>query len=133
MSFFGQLAAAFIGGSSVRGIDERPEHLMRCLLRARVRPQKDGTVCVIIEARDRIGSHETFSRLQLRLVRDNGEEIPLVVVEQKKLSGFPVKCLAQPAGTVVFDELERPDVRVLRVSYRNETRDIEISNAAESQ
>lgn len=138
MSFFARLAAAISGasgggatGSSLRGIDEHPSWLLSCLRYARIRKNADGSLRVIVEADDTIGMHRTFARLHPRLVTADGREIPLTVVEQTKDCGFPVRCIARPATNVTFDADGNVSVQKLRLSFRGETKDLEVTNTKE--
>lgn len=130
MSFFMRLAAA-VTGSSVRGIDEHPAWLLRCLRYARIRKNSDGSLLVIVEADDSIGMHRTFARLRPRLVTAEGTEIPLTVVEHTRNSGLPVRCIARPAAEVTFDADGNVSVQKLRLSFKGQTKDLEITNAKE--
>ena len=130
MSFFMRLAAS-VTGSAVRGIDEHPSWLLRCLRYARIRKNLDGSLLVIVEADDTIGMHSTFARLQPRLVTADGREIPLTVVEHTRDSGFPVRCVARPADAVTFDADGNVSVQKLRLSFKGVTKDLEVTNAKE--
>lgn len=130
MSLFARLAAA-VTGSPVRGIDEHPAWLLRCLLRARVRKHHDGSLLVIVEADDSVGMHSTFARLAPRLVTADGREIPLRVLEHTRNFGLPVRCIARPADAVTFDADGNVAAQKLRLSFRGETKDLEITNAKE--
>lgn len=130
MSFFARLATA-VRGSSVRGIDEHPAWLLRCLLRARIQKNGDGTLLLTIDADDSVGTHQTFARLRPRLVAADGREIPLRVLEHTRMAGFPVRCVARSADDVAFDATGRVSVTALRLSFGGTTKDLEVTNAKE--
>ncbi len=130
MSYFLRLRA-LASPAGVRGIDEHPSWLMHRLLRARIRRQQDGLLLMTVDAEDTVGMHSTFAQLAPRLVTSDGREIPLEVVEHTRDSGFPVRCVVRPASTVTFDAIDNVRAQKLRLSFGGETKDLEITNAAE--
>lgn len=131
MSFFVRFVET-VTGASVRGIDEHPAWLLRCLIRARIRRHHDGSLLVTIEADDAVGMHRNFARLRPRLVTADNREILLTVVDHTRDSGFPVRCIVRPRDAVAFDANGNIAAQKLRLSYRDETRDLDITNAAET-
>ena len=114
---------------SVRHIGEHPAWLLDRLLYARLRRTEEGALMLIVEAEDTVGSHLALATLHPRLVRADGREVPLTVVEHTRTHGLPLRCVVRADERIAFDALDNVDVVSLRLSLGERIKDLEITNA----